>query len=781
MKNSLLYFFTLFFLIFNLNLDLVAQEIEINSSKIEYDNINKITNFEGNVNSSDEKGNKLFSEYAKYNKLEEIIETKGDTKIITSAGYEVYSSNVTLDYKKNIIYSNDITKIVDKDGNRISVDMFNYSILTNIFFSKGNIEVNDTNENNYKFSEVYIDEKKKTIIGSDVKAFLNQPGISISSDNDPRIFANTMSLNQNTNILEKGIFTYCKNRKDDKCPPWALQSKRIEHDLAKKTIYYDNVVLKIYDFPIFFFPKFSHPDPTVKRRSGFLAPSLSNSTTLGSGFTTPYFWNIAMDKDIVLTPKFYFDQNPLLLAEYRQDFANSFLIVDSGYTQGYKETNNKKSAGGRAHFFSNFNMSLVDEQEKKSNIEINLEKVSNDTFFKVYDVKSSLVDKDKTVLENKINYTYQNKDFYFGLTPSIYEDTTKLGHLRHEYLLPLTVEKNIMTSEKYGFVDVESNIKLRNYETNKQTNFFTNNFNWQSNKWLSSFGVENYFAGIFKNVNYEADKTTLYKNNKSNYEGHSALGYFAKFALYKEDIMNKNLHTLTPKFLLRYAPGHMRQSQGWILNFGNLFSLNKVNELDVVEPGLSSSVGFEYKKNTYDGSNIVGDNEFSFSVGQVISEKENMDIPSSTSLDQRFSDIVGESKYSINDKINLNYNFSIDQSYKNFNYNEVETDFAFEKVKFNLGYLQEKNHVGFQEYMQTGVDFKLNNSSELAFNTKRNLLTNSAEFYNLSYSYINDCLKAGLAYRREFYTDRDVEPANTLMFTISIVPFAEFNSPSLSR
>jgi len=135
----------------------------------------------------------------------------------------------------------------------------------------------------------------------------------------------------------------------------------------------------------------------------------------------------------------------------------------------------------------------------------------------------------------------------------------------------------------------------------------------------------------------------------------------------------------------------------------------------------------------------------------------------------------------LNSKLNFSYNFSIDQGYKNFNYNEIAADYAFDKAKFNLGYLQEKNHIGAQEYLKTGVDFKLNNSSEISFDTKRNILTSSAEFYNLSYNYINDCLKAGLAYRREFYTDRDIEPANRLMFTISIIPFAQIDSPSLSK
>ena len=779
MKNNSLYILILFFLFFNFNL--IAQELNIKSSNIKYDDVNKITIFEGNVSSSDKQGNKLFSNYAKYNKLEGLYETKGKTTIITSSGYEVTSSNVFFDDKKNIIFSNFKTSIVDKDGNNILVDMFNYSILTNIFFSKGNIKIKDINNNSYNLSEIYIDEKKKKIIGSDIKAFLNQPSLSVNNENEPRFFANTFSFSENENNFKKGIFTYCKNRGDDKCPPWALQSKKIKHDLASKTIYYDNVILKLYDFPIFFSPKFSHPDPTVDRRSGFLAPSLSSSTTLGSGFSTPYFLNIANDKDLTISPKLYLNDNPLLLAEYRQDFLKSFLTLDAGYTPGYKNKDNKKTGGGRAHFFSNFIMNLIDEEEKISTFEVDIQKVSNDTYFKIYDVNSVLVGKDKTVLENKVDYTFQNNDFYFGLTPSTYEDTTKLGNLRHEYLLPLTIEKNIMSSEKYGFLDFGSDVRLRNYETNKQTNFFINNFNWRSNKWVSSLGVENYFEGLLKNVNYRAKKTIEYKNDKKNSELNSAVGYFGRLALYKEDIINKNFYSLTPRYLLRYAPGHMRKTKSGRLNYGNLFNLNKINEFDLIEPGLSTSIGFEFKKNKLSEFNEINDEIFSFSAGQVVSENENKDLPASTSLDQRFSDIVGEAKFNLNQKIDLSYNFSIDQGYKDFNYNEIGAGYTLDKAKFNISYLEEKNHIGSQEFVQTGADLRLNKSTELSFNTKRNLLTNSAEFYNLSYNYLNDCLKAGIAYRREFYTDRDIEPANTLMFTISIIPFAEINTPDLSR
>ena len=782
MKNKRIYLFFTFIIFIFLNFNLFSEELNINASKIKYKDQNKVTIFESTVTAEDSVGNKLFSEYADYNDLTDILKTKGYTKIITSGGFEVIGSDIFLDNKQKTIYSSNKTQITDQDGNKIFLDMFNYSISTSVFFSKGNIKVIDVNNNNYNFSEVYIDENKKKIIGTDVKAFLKQDDILINSANEPRLFANTMVLSDNVNTLEKGIFTYCKNRKNEKCPPWDLQSKKIRHNLAEKIIYYENVVLKIYDFPIFFSPRFSHPDPTVDRASGFLAPGLTSSTSVGSGFSTPYFWNISKDKDLTLTPRVYLNENPLLLAEYRQDFKNSFLIVDTGYTQGYKKKSTKKSSGGRAHFFSNLNVELLNNKEKYSSLETSIQKVSNDTYFRIYDVDSSLVDKSQNILENTIDFIYQDKDFSFSLTPSFYENITKDGHSRNEYLLPATFEKSIFNSEKYGLVDFSSNLKIKNYQVNKQTNFLVNNFNWKSNKWINKLGFENHFEGLLKNVNYESTNTDVFKDNQNNVEANPALGYFAKLGLYKNDIANNTMNVLTPKFLLRYAPNNMRKVKtGSKLNYGNLFSLNKINEFDIVEDGLSTSLGFEYKKNKLNKDNTIGNEVFSLSAGQVISEKENINIPSKTSLDQHFSDFVGEATYNVNEGIKFGYKFNVDQNYQDFNYNEVDADFKYESVKFNIGYLQEKNHVGSTEYIKSGFDFRPNNSTELSFSAKRNLLTSSAEFYNLSYNYINDCLKAGVAYRREFYNDRDVEPVNSLMFTISIVPFALINSPSFKR
>ena len=72
------------------------------------------------------------------------------------------------------------------------------------------------------------------------------------------------------------------------------------HDSTKKTIYYNNAVVKVYDIPIFYIPKLSHPDPSVDRRSGFLPPSFADSKNLGSGISIPFFGQLIMIKILLL-------------------------------------------------------------------------------------------------------------------------------------------------------------------------------------------------------------------------------------------------------------------------------------------------------------------------------------------------------------------------------------------------------------------------------------------------------------------------------------------------
>ena len=283
----------------------------------------------------------------------------------------------------------------------------------------------------------------------------------------------------------------------------------------------------------------------------------------------------------------------------------------------------------------------------------------------------------------------------------------------------------------------------------------------------------NSFEGMVRNTNYEARKTGEYKDEGTVNELNAVLTYKSSLPLKKDGINYSNF--FSPNFMLRYAPGHMRDlsNKDVYLRYTNLYSMNKTSE---IEDGLSAILGFDFKINEK-VSNESNKEKFSLSLGQVFNFDENKDIPSKSSLDQKMSDVVGEINYNFSKIGKIDYKFSIDHNLNELNYNEVSTELNFGKVQFNLDYLEQQNHIGLEHYVSSGVSLNFNDNNKFTFSTKKNFKTESTELYNLSYQYAIDCLTAGLAYRREFYQDADLEPKNTLMFTITFVPFTSVNTP----
>ena len=328
--------------------------------------------------------------------------------------------------------------------------MFQYQIKSNLLSSIGKIKITDVNKNKYFFKELHVDTKKKEMIGSDVSIILDQETFGVSKESDPRFSANDIFISKGNTNLSKGVFTVCKIR-ENKCPPWTLKAEKIRHDKAKKTIYYDKATLKVYDIPIFYFPKFFHPDPTVKRQSGFLPPFFTNSTAVGMGSAIPYYWAISENKDITFTPKIYAKENILILNEYRQAFRNGFLTLDTSYTEGYKSTSKTKTSGSRNHIFANLDLNFNEDDSYSSNLVLKVQKTSNDTYFRIHDINTELVDSENTTLESQIKYSFNKSDTYVDIDAKVFENLrAKKTSDRYEYILPDITYGKTFFSEKFG-------------------------------------------------------------------------------------------------------------------------------------------------------------------------------------------------------------------------------------------------------------------------------------------------------------------------------------------
>ncbi|WP_291605306.1 LPS-assembly protein LptD [Bradyrhizobium sp.] len=124
----------------------------------------------------------------------------------------------------------------------------------------------------------------------------------------------------NYTVFENGVYTACAPCKDDpkKPPLWQVKGARIIHDQTEKMLYFETAQLEFFGVPIAYIPYFSTPDPTVKRKTGFLMPGFSTNSTYGVGVEVPFYWAIAPDYDLTLNPRFTTKQGVLFQAEFRQ-------------------------------------------------------------------------------------------------------------------------------------------------------------------------------------------------------------------------------------------------------------------------------------------------------------------------------------------------------------------------------------------------------------------------------------------------------------------------------
>ena len=798
MKNKILIPIIVLFL----NINLYAEDISIEAKEITLNKKNKTTVFKNNVKvetddkkitsqfaeynknsqeiilrdsitAKDNLNNVIKTNYAKYNNINNTFETIGPTSLVTSENYSLEGTDLYFDNKNKIIKSNKNSILKDINGNKIFFENFEYIAKDNIFKSIGFVKILDKFDNTYEFSQIYIDTKKKEVLGTDIKAYLDHQDFKINNKNDPRVFANTLKLGGNKSVFNKSVFTLCEFKENEKCPPWVLQANKMTHDNKKKTIYYDDAVVKIYDIPIFYFPYLSHPDPSVKRRSGLMPPTLSDSKNLGAGVALPYFWAVDVDKNFTITSKLFVDENPLFLAEYHQAFKDSNLLTDFGYTEGYKKTSKTKKAGSKSHFFSKFIKNFKGETGSDNSLSVIGQNVSDDQYLKLYKIASTLVGYNKDVLENSINYTYATEESFFGMDISMYETLKDDYNDKYEYIFPeIIFDKNILSSEKFGNLEIQTNFKAHKYDTNKFTNFFVNDLEWESNDYIFNSKVKNKFLGKLKNINYEANNVDVYKDDTTN-ELFGAIGLLSEIGFQKR--IGETTSLLTPKLLMKIAPGSMRKDTGGSrLTPLDAFNIDRINKIDNFETGNTATLGFDL-----DIKNEI--NQFNFSVAQIISDKENKKISTKTGLDEKMSDLVGNASLKINETLEFTHQFAVDQNYGELNYNDFGSNINLGNMGLNFNYIEEDKHIGNQEYLKTKINYENKDRSLISFETKRNLITNSSEFYDLSYEYINDCLRAGLVYRREFYNDSELEAENSLMFNITLTPFGNINSPKINK
>jgi LPS-assembly protein len=231
-----------------------------------------------------------------YMQADQLLYDSRGSRVIAQGNVEIYYNNFILTADQ-VIYDQSVNKLI----------------------AEGNAQLKDPNGSITRADRFEaLDDFRDAFIES----------LSIVTSDDTRIAAARATRREgNVSEYEQGKFTPCKS--DAGMPPlWCLSAARIVHDQRAATITYQDAQFELFGVPVLYLPYFQHPDPSVKRRSGFLMPSYSNSSTLGFGAEIPYYFALAPNYDFTFHPKYWSKQGVLYQGDWRHRTETGQYIIN---------------------------------------------------------------------------------------------------------------------------------------------------------------------------------------------------------------------------------------------------------------------------------------------------------------------------------------------------------------------------------------------------------------------------------------------------------------------
>ena len=734
--------------------------IKITGKNLEADKQNGIYTIENEVILEDEINRLLLqSNKVIFDQKKNIIKSIGLTEIESKNNFEVLTSNITFDRGNEIIYSDNKSEIIDLNLNSLSLSNFFISLQNSSLRAETGVLI-DKDLNEFEIKNIYYDFSSKKILGKDVNVNNNNAN---NKEYLPRMKGRALSFDKDNLKIDKSVFTNCKKR--DGCPPWLIKAEEIHHDKKNKTINYKNAWLEIYDLPVIYFPKFFHPDPTVKRQSGFLIPTFSQSNNSDSYFKLPYFFALSENTDFTFTPRIYNDDKAVYQGEYRHYTKNSKNIIDASIKNDnflLLEDNSTNS-----HFFLDSTINTKNDLFDFSELKIQAQATSSDNYLKSYNLKSPLINS-QTTLNSKILYEGISDNLDLLISAEVYEDLTKSKSSdRYEYIFPNFDLTREIETKLDGNLEINHKGYNKLYQTNINENVLINDLHFKSNDNISSLGTISNYELFFKNFNIDSNNSKNYKNNfESDISG--IVQFHSKLPMEKKG--QKFNSSLSPIVVAKFSPENTKnlRSDDALINYENIYSIKRIGSNETIEGGHSLTIGNEFS--IYDKENDLRE-IFNFNIATSLRNEENKSLSKKSSLGQTTSNLVGKVGLTTNDFYEINYDFIADNNMDEFNYHKISSKFEINNFITTFEFLEENKDLGDDSYWANETSLKIDDNKDLKFKTRKNKKTDLTEYYNLIYRYKMDCLVAGIEYKKDYYKDIGLKPSEKIFFSITIMPF----------
>jgi LPS-assembly protein len=287
-------------------------------------------------------------------------------------------------------------------GRVVQADQVVYSLKTEAVEAKGNVVMMEPSGDVHFADQVNLEHRFKDGYVRKLRSVLAD-GSRFTAEEGHRINGERVEMSEAT-------YTPCEPCKanPEKSPLWQLKADKVTHDTRDHSISYEDARLEFQGVPVAYTPYFSHPDGTIKQKSGFLPPTFSLGSQTGFGINNRYYWAISPSEDMTIGARAFTAQAPLLSAEYRRRYDNARLELNGSTTYAKR----KDSRGDetitideevRGHLSGNGLWDIDDQWRAGFRGEV----TSDDQYLRQYGISNN------NVLENEIfAERFENRDYF---------------------------------------------------------------------------------------------------------------------------------------------------------------------------------------------------------------------------------------------------------------------------------------------------------------------------------------------------------------------------------
>lgn len=650
---------------------------------------------------------------------------------------------------------------ISHDGRTLRADTVSYNTNTDIVSATGNVSVTDRSGD-----VLFADFMELT--GDLREGFIRDIRV-LMVDRSRLAAASARRSADGITRLNRGVFSPCNLCREDpiRAPLWQLKAVEAELDEQEEVIRYRDAWMEFYGVPVFYTPYFEHPSPTVERKSGFLAPTVGNTTQLGFIYQQPYYWTLAPNRDVTFAPMIVTKQGPVLAGEFRELLPNAKVELEGSLTVADRESASGETEEDkvRGHIDTTFEVDI--NETFRGGFRLN--RATDDTYLRLYNFSDAQTLTSRAFLEgyDGRNFAGANAYVFQGLRQ---EDESELLPI----VAPL-VEMSYLSEPLFGQARArfDGNFLALHRTEGSDTR-----------RLAGIAGLEIPFDGLIGDrlqLTGEVTAGGYWSNdlesasdpNGSQFASRlfpmAALDWRYPWARFDENVSQ----AIEPRVQVVAAPNGgnpgdipNEDSLDFELNDTNLFRLNRFTGLDRVSSGSRVDYGLSYSLYDHRG------NQGTAFIGQSYLFEDKSPYRAGSGHAEQLSDIVGSLSFESEYGVDLYYRFRIDKDDGRFLRNEVGLEAGPKALNLKLTYAKVQGLVTEDEILEQREELNWRLSSRLTENwtvfggSRQDFEGNNTLEAHFGIGYEDECFQIQFTGQRDFFSDREIKAEDSVFLKV---------------